>query len=74
MLVHRPEDILAEVSAPTLVLRGEDDLVTPRAWCRAIVDGLPDGRLAEVPDHGHETMIRDAAAAAALIREFARDR
>lgn len=74
MLVHRPEDVLAAVAAPTLVLRGEDDLVTPRAWCRTIVDGLPDGRLAEVPGHGHEAMIRDAAAAAALIREFARDR
>jgi pimeloyl-ACP methyl ester carboxylesterase len=74
MLVHRPEDVLADVAAPTLVLRGEDDLVTPPEWCREIVDGLPDARLEEVPGHGHETMIRDAAPAAALIREFARDR
>ncbi|MGL4256412.1 MAG: alpha/beta fold hydrolase [Microbacterium sp.] len=71
MLVHRPEDVLAKVSTPTLVLRGEDDVVAPRAWCARVVAGLPRGRLAEVPDHGHETMIRDAAPAAALIRSFA---
>ncbi|MGA7148771.1 MAG: alpha/beta hydrolase [Microbacterium sp.] len=74
MLVHRPEDVLGEVTAPTLVLRGEDDLVASRDWCSTIVAGLPDGRLVEVPDHGHETMIRDAAAAAALIRDFVHDR
>jgi pimeloyl-ACP methyl ester carboxylesterase len=70
MLVHRPEDALPLVEAPTLVLRGENDLVAPRDWCRTVADALPDGRLAEVPGHGHETMIRDAGAAAARIREF----
>ncbi|MFB7892716.1 alpha/beta fold hydrolase [Microbacterium sp. NPDC056044] len=72
MLRHRPEDVLPVVHAPALVVRGEDDLVAPHAWCRDVADALPDGRLAEVPDHGHETMIRDAAPAARLIREFAR--
>jgi pimeloyl-ACP methyl ester carboxylesterase len=71
LLAHRPEDVLADVSSPTLVLRGEDDVVAPRSWCRRIVDAVPDARLAEVAGHGHETMIRDAGPAAALIREFA---
>ncbi|GAB2844091.1 alpha/beta fold hydrolase [Microbacterium insulae] len=69
-LAHRPEDVLPQVAAPTLVLRGEHDVVAPREWCERIVETLPDGRLAEVAGHGHETMIRDAAPAAALIREF----
>lgn len=73
MLVHRPEDVLPAVSARTLVLRGENDLVAPRAWCERIVASMPDARLEEVPDRGHETMIRDAASAAALIRAFAQD-
>ncbi len=73
MLVHRPEDVLPDVSAPTLVLRGEKDLVAPQDWCRAVADAVPDGRLEEVPGHGHETMIRDAAAAAARIRGFVSD-
>ncbi|MCW3493496.1 alpha/beta fold hydrolase [Microbacterium sp. SSM24] len=73
MLAHRPEDVLPRVAAPTLVLRGENDLVAPRGWCERIVAALPDGRLAEVSGHGHETMIRDAGPAAALIRAFVGD-
>ncbi|MGN8553926.1 UNVERIFIED_CONTAM: alpha/beta hydrolase [Microbacterium sp. SLM126] len=73
MLAHRPEDVLPRVSAPTLVLRGENDVVAPREWCAHMAAALPDGRLAEVPGHGHETMIRDAAPAAALIQRFVGD-
>lgn len=70
MLAHHPEDVLAQVTVPTLVVRGEDDIVAPRTWCRQIVDEIPDARMAEVAGHGHETMIRDASPAAILIREF----
>ena len=72
MLVHRPEDVLPRIEAPTLVLRGADDVVSSREWCRRIVDGLPRARFAEIPHRGHETMIRDAAPAARRIREFLR--
>ena len=71
MLAHRPEDVLADADVPALVLRGEDDLVAPREWCIRVAETLPRGRLEEVPGHGHETMIRDAAPAARLIRAFA---
>lgn len=71
MLRHRPEEVFARVRVPTLVLRGENDLVAPREWCRRIVDEIPGARLAEVAGHGHETMIRDAGDSAVLIREFA---
>lgn len=70
MLVHRPEIIYPRVRVPTLVLRGENDDVCPRSWCRFVAASLPHGRLAEVPGHGHETMIRDAEPAAAMIRTF----
>jgi pimeloyl-ACP methyl ester carboxylesterase len=70
MLVHRPEDAFPRVRVPALVLRGENDYVCPREWCRLVAASIPDGRLAEVEGHGHETMIRDASPAAALIREF----
>jgi pimeloyl-ACP methyl ester carboxylesterase len=72
MLAHKPEAVLSRVEAPTLVLRGEDDIVATREWCRRIVAGLPRARLAEIPDHGHETMIRDAAPAARRIQAFLR--
>ncbi|WP_345555074.1 alpha/beta hydrolase [Microbacterium kyungheense] len=73
MLAHHPEEVLARAHAPALVIRGEDDLVAPRAWCRRVAAGLPHGRYAEIADHGHETMIRDAAPAARLITAFAAD-
>ena len=72
MLAHRPEAVMPRIAAPTLVLRGEHDLVSPRAWCQTIAATMPDARFAEVSGHGHETMIRDAAPAAALILDFVR--
>lgn len=72
MLVHRPEATYPRVDAPTLVVRGESDLVCSPGWCRFVVDSLPQGQVAEVIGHGHETMIRDAGPAAAVIREFVR--
>jgi pimeloyl-ACP methyl ester carboxylesterase len=71
MMVHRPEDALARVTVPVLVIRGENDPVSPPDWCRFVVDALPDGRLSEIPDRRHETLIRDGAPAAARILAFA---
>ena len=71
MLVHRPEDTFPRVHVPVLVLRGEDDLVAPRAWCDEVVRLLPEGSFAEIPGHGHETMIRDSAPVADLVVGFA---
>jgi pimeloyl-ACP methyl ester carboxylesterase len=70
MIVHRPEDVYPLIAAPTLVLRGEEDFVAPRDWCDFVTSSIPHARLAEVADHGHETMIRDAAPAARFIRAF----
>ncbi|TDN91814.1 alpha/beta hydrolase [Microbacterium sp. BK668] len=72
MLAHRIEHTLPRVAVPVLVLRGADDLVAPRDWCEAVVALLPDGVLAEIADHGHETMIRDSSLVADLIVGFAR--
>ena len=71
MLAHAPELTCPRVLAPALVIRGANDYVSSRAWCRFLVASLPDGRLAEVDGHGHETMIRDATPSAELIRGFA---
>lgn len=71
MLVHRIEGSLPRVTVPALVLRGKDDLVAPEDWCEMVAGLLPNSSLAEIEDHGHETMIRDAAPAAALIARFA---
>ncbi|WP_243074253.1 alpha/beta fold hydrolase [Microbacterium sp. SS28] len=73
-LVHRLEQTLPRVAVPTLVLRGEDDVVAPRDWCEEVALLAARGSYIEIPGHGHETMIRDAAPAAAAIARFAASR
>ena len=74
MLVHEPELAYPRIEAPTLVLRGDHDLVAPHDWCERVTEMIPGARLIEVAGHGHETMIRDAAPAAAAILAFVRGR
>lgn len=71
MLAHAIEDALPHVHAEALVLRGETDRVCPHDWCRRVAELLPRGELREIPDRGHEAMIKNAAPAAALLLEFA---
>ncbi|MCR2799941.1 alpha/beta hydrolase [Microbacterium sp. zg-Y818] len=66
MLAHRPELSYPKVTVPALVIRGENDVVCPRAWCARVAAALRT-RVVEIPGHGHETMIRDAAPAARAI-------
>lgn len=69
MLTHTPELSYPRVQAPTLVIRGETDRVSPRAWCERVAAAIPDSETFEVAGHGHETLIRDAGPAAdALLR------
>jgi len=70
MLTHAPERAFPRVAEPALVLRGEKDLVAPRAWCRFVARSLPRGTLREVPDSGHETMIRNPDPAARIILDW----
>lgn len=73
MLVHRPEDAYPRVAAATLVIRGENDRVSPTAWCDEVCALLPDAESTVIEGHGHETLIRNAAPAAQAIRAFAFD-
>jgi len=46
-------DVLAQVDVPALVLVGAEDALSPVADAQAMVDALPQGRLAVLPDAGH---------------------
>jgi pimeloyl-ACP methyl ester carboxylesterase len=72
MLDHRVEDVLPSVAVRTLVLRGEEDPVSPRDWCARVTALLPDATLREVPGRGHEAMIRDPEPVASLILDHCR--
>lgn len=74
MLVHRPELAYPRIAGDTLVLRGESDTVSPRDWCEYVASAIPHAHLDEVPDSGHETMIKNPAPAARLILDWLAER
>ncbi len=58
------------VTAPTLVIQGAEDRMTPVAAARDLVDALPDGRLEVVPDAGHMVMVEAPDRVRRLMVEF----
>jgi pimeloyl-ACP methyl ester carboxylesterase len=48
---------IAKLTAPTLVVVGQQDRVTPPSAAVELVGALPDGRLAVIPDAGHLPML-----------------
>jgi pimeloyl-ACP methyl ester carboxylesterase len=63
-----PDDLSA-ITAPTLVMAGDDDLVRLDHTC-AIYAALPAGRLAIVPGASHAAPIERSSLMAALILDF----
>lgn len=59
MIHELADDRLARISAPTLVCVGEDDVLTPPALARAIVDALPAAQLETLPELGHAAALED---------------
>ncbi len=74
MITDVPEKIYPDIAAPTLVLRGQTDPVSPRAWSKKVVDLIPDATYMELEAHGHETLIRDGKPATEAILEWQQDR
>lgn len=70
MLAHRIELVAPSVPQPTLVIRGDEDVVCPHAWVQRVSDLLPDGRMLEAEGKGHEAMITGAEPVADMVREF----
>lgn len=71
MMAHRIEDLLPQLSTPTLVMRGQGDRVCPADWVRRVAEAIPGARYEEVEGKGHEAMIRSAEPVAELIARFA---
>ncbi|KAK1182998.1 4-carboxymuconolactone decarboxylase [Streptomyces sp. NBS 14/10] len=62
---------LGRIGAPTLVVVGADDEVTPPADARVMVAGIPDARLALVPGASHLAPVEQPTAVTdLLVRHF----
>ena len=61
---------LPEITAPTLVVVGAEDVVTPPEVARTLAAGIPNATCEEVAGAGHLTPLEAPDALAALIRTF----
>ncbi|MCI1934998.1 MAG: alpha/beta hydrolase [Bifidobacteriaceae bacterium] len=71
MAAGRPEqtEVLAQITAPTLLLSGERDPSSPPAKMRPYCESVPSAFFVEVPDAGHFTAVeRPQAVAEAIVR------
>jgi pimeloyl-ACP methyl ester carboxylesterase len=66
-LGDRPEDKLARIPAPTLVVKGGHDAFVSTAWCDRVATGLPRGELVVVPGEPHAVHYTAPARVAALV-------
>jgi pimeloyl-ACP methyl ester carboxylesterase len=61
---------LGEMRCPTLVLCGEDDLLTPAKYGRYLEENIPNATLSIVPGAGHMVMLEQPEQVNRAIEEF----
>lgn len=64
------EDKLADIEAPTLVVRPEHDHLVPAAWTERVAERIPDAELVVLPKAAHAIGPRAAARLTALLVPF----
>lgn len=63
-------DKLPRVTAPTVVVRGERDLIVPRSWTDRVAELLPDARSAEIAGAAHAANFSHPEEFARLIEDL----
>jgi 3-oxoadipate enol-lactonase len=61
---------LPSVSAPTLVVAGEEDFILGPAACREVADGIANARLEVLEGVGHMPWVEAPEAFAATVTDF----
>jgi pimeloyl-ACP methyl ester carboxylesterase len=61
---------LKRITAPTLVLVGEEDVATTPDKAERIAAAIPGARLVRIPRAGHSSSVEEPAAVTAAIEEF----
>lgn len=63
-------DDLNQITAPTLVIVGEDDMLKPRAYSEIIADQIPHAEFAVIPGAGHAALWEKAEVFNSLLLGF----
>jgi pimeloyl-ACP methyl ester carboxylesterase len=68
----RPDSraFLAEISVPTLLIVGENDVLTPPSESQGMATAIPNARLVTIPGAGHLTPMESPAAVARALGDF----
>jgi pimeloyl-ACP methyl ester carboxylesterase len=68
----RPDSVafLKEIAVPTLVVVGENDIISAPAEARAMAEAIPGAGLAVIPGAGHLTPMESPAAVAGVLGDF----
>ncbi len=61
---------VGQIRAPTLILCGEDDQMTPPRFARLLSESIPNSMLKIIPSAGHMVMLEQPRATAAALAEF----
>ncbi len=64
---------LARIAVPTLVLAGEDDVITPPSEARAIAKAIPGARCEIIPRAGHLAPVENHAAVNLALLAFLKE-
>jgi pimeloyl-ACP methyl ester carboxylesterase len=64
------EGELDAITVPTLVAVGDDDVATPPAKARRIVEAIPDATLSGIPHSGHSCAIEQPDTVTTLLGDF----
>lgn len=67
---HDAWDVLPQITAPTLVLHGEQDRLTPPGNAPLLAERIPEARLHLLPDARHAYFLECRPAASDLVRNF----
>ena len=67
---HSAEDLLPEITAPTLVIAGERDGFTPPERSRAMAEAIPGAELLEIEQASHTAPIERPHLVDSTIRDF----
>lgn len=61
---------LGDIRAPTLVIVGEEDIITPPKESQILAEGIPNSRLYNIPGAGHFPMLEQPNTFNQLLGEF----